>query len=459
MNSCKYDLIIIGDGSIGLVSAYKLFSYDRNLKICIISENQKSATKAAGAMHAAFGEIEKNFYESNHEKKILELALASRLQYINYFKQNGGLNKFIQSYDTLVYLNKSKNFFEKENYFTMKDIVQKKKYHKKISDKFISKLQNKNINDSTLIKSEFTFNPITFLNSLKNNLVKKIIFKHAKCLKIKNSKDGFVEIFTDKNEKIIAKKLIYCGGSNMINELFGHKIKNLLFYGVGSALLLKGPSHELDKKKICIRTVNRGGSQCGLHVLPYGEGKYYVGAGNYVSQNFSDSHRATTINYLSNLAKNEIFGDDFFHFAQMELLIGMRSKSLDGYPMLGPINKNIILASGFNRVGLTLAFEIADLTKKYFFDEKVDSYYDSWLPTRKPIPYKNLHDAAHFFASSRTANLLEHQLIEKKSKIIDVKFKELYDLSIRLNEKIVKKYNFDKDFVLHPDTYRLFTND
>ena len=70
-----------------------------------------------------------------------------------------------------------------------------------------------------------------------------------------------------------------------------------------------------------------------------------------------------------------------------------------------------------------------------------------------------MHEAAHFFASSRTANLLEHQLIEKKSKIIDVKFKELYDLSLRLNKNIIKKYNFDKDFVLHPDTYRLFTND
>ena len=56
----------------------------------------------------------------------------------------------------------------------MKDVVHKKKYHKKISDKFISKLQNKNIDDSILIKDEFTFNPITFLNSLKNNLVKKL---------------------------------------------------------------------------------------------------------------------------------------------------------------------------------------------------------------------------------------------------------------------------------------------
>lgn len=459
MNTFKHDLVIIGDGSIGLLSAYKLISFDKNLRICVISEDQKSATKAAGAMHAVFGEIEKNFYESSHEKKILELALSSRLQYLNYFEQNGGFKKFIQSNDTLVYLNKSKNFFEKKNYFTMKDIVQKKKYEKKTGYKFISNLQNKNILDFTLIKNEFTFNPIIFLNSLKSNLANQIIFKKTKCLKIKNNKNNNVEIFTDNQEKITAKKLIYCGGSNMINELFGDKIKNFLFYGVGSALLLKGPSHVLDKKNICVRTVNRGGSQCGLHVLPYGNGKYYVGAGNYISQNFNDSHRATTINYLSNLAKNEIFGDDFFHYAQMELLLGLRSKSLDGYPMLGPLNKNIILAAGFNRVGLTLAFEIADLIKKYFFDETVDKHFESWLPTRNPIPYQSLHEAAHFFASSRTANLLEHQLIDKKSKIINIKFQELYSLSIRLNEKIVKKYNFDKDFVLHPDTYRLFIND
>ena len=77
MKNSSYDIIIVGDGSIGLLSAYKLLSADKNLKVLIISENLKSASKAAGAMHAAFGEIEKNFYDSDHENKILELSLNS----------------------------------------------------------------------------------------------------------------------------------------------------------------------------------------------------------------------------------------------------------------------------------------------------------------------------------------------------------------------------------------------
>ena len=461
MKNSSYDIIIVGDGSIGLLSAYKLLSADKNLKVLIISENLKSASKAAGAMHAAFGEIEKNFYDSDHENKILELSLNSRSQYLNYFKNNGGIKKFINSNDTLVYLNKTKNFFEKDNFHMMKSVIKSNKTEKKSNRKLVSCLNNTKIKESILIKDEFSFNPIFFLKSLENKLKKSISFVKGKCIKIKYSKNNSVKVFTNQNETYFASSLIYCGGSNMVNSLFSKKIKNTLFFGVGSALLLKGPPHQLDKYKTCIRTVNRGGSQCGLHVLPYGDGRYYVGAGNYISQNFNDSHRATTLNYLISLAKDEIFGEEYMHYAQSELVLGMRSKTLDGYPMLGPLNptNNVILASGFNRVGLTLSFEIADLVKKYFFNEPINNFFKSWLPSRDPISYKNMDLAADFFASSRTANLLEHNLINHDKASIKKKYVELYDLSLKLNRKIVKKYNFNKEFILHPDTYRLFVSD
>lgn len=457
MKDNTYDIIIIGSGAIGSLSAYKLLKSDKKLRILIISQDSKSGSKAAGAMHAVFGEIEKNYPDSLLEQRFLQLGISSRKQFIKFFKENGGVNNFINSKNTAVYLNNSKNFFEKENYNMMKKVIKKFNYDKKDKELFHN-LSNNNVNEHIIIDGEFAFNPIKFLTSVNNIIKKNISSVNSICKRVFFNNKDLLTVITSNNQKYFASKIIYAGGSYGVDDIFSKYIKNHLYFGVGTAILLKGPSHYLDKSKMCIRTVNRGGSQCGLHVVPYGDGRYYVGAGNYLTDNFLDGHRATTLNYLLNLAKSDIFGEQFMHYAQCKLLLGMRSKSLDGHPMLGPFNDNkrIILASGFNRVGLTLSFEIADIITDYIFENKVDSFYQNWLPDRDPISYESLESAANFYASSRTANLLEHKIIQPKSSIINKKYKELFDLSLKLNKSIVKKHKLDKDFVLHPDTYNLF---
>ena len=190
MSKNNYDIIIIGDGSVGLSLAYNLFKKDNSLKIAVIGNDYKKASTAAGAMHAIFGEIEKNFENSVDEKFIFEMALKSRKKFINFFNENGGNSNFITSKNTLVYLNKNANDFEKENFDSMLKISNMYNIAKDIKD--IDKYfpNNIDVKKAVLLKGEFSFNPYSYLNALKKSL-NKIEFINEELIEvIKQNKKG-----------------------------------------------------------------------------------------------------------------------------------------------------------------------------------------------------------------------------------------------------------------------------
>ena len=69
-----------------------------------------------------------------------------------------------------------------------------------------------------------------------------------------------------------------------------------MLQGVGSAIILHEPK-KLPKSfnRYVIRTVNRGGAQCGLHTVPRSNDTLYLGAGNYISPPGEKTHRLETI--------------------------------------------------------------------------------------------------------------------------------------------------------------------
>ena len=383
------------------------------------------------------------------------MALKSRKKFINFFNENGGNSNFITSKNTLVYLNKNANDFEKENFDSMLKISNMYNIAKDIKD--IDKYfpNNIDVKKAVLLKGEFSFNPYSYLNALKKSL-NKIEFINEELIEvIKQNKKG-VTIKCSSNNIYHCSRMIHCGGSKNVNMIFKDHIKNYMFYGVGTALLLKGPKCIYDRLNLTIRTVNRGGSQCGLHVVPYGDGRYYVGAGNYIASNHSQGHRLETIEYLYRTVKKEILGNKYIYNSEVEFLLGLRSKTLDGAPMLGPINeeKNIYLASGFNRVGLSLSLELAEMISETIISDDTKILPERWFPCRNPISFGKIEEACSYYASSRVANLLEHNLIENTKHAIRKNYDDLFNLAQRLNKKLTKKYNYDNSFVFHPESYR-----
>ena len=71
-----------------------------------------------------------------------------------------------------------------------------------------------------------------------------------------------------------------------------------MLQGVGTAITINRSTEVEGFANHVIRTVNRGGAQCGIHVVPRSDGVIYLGAGNYVSRPGPAPHRLDTITYL-----------------------------------------------------------------------------------------------------------------------------------------------------------------
>ena len=75
-----YDITIVGNGIIGTTITAELLKKFPQKKILLVGPIQKSnsASLAAGAMHAVFGEVEHTFNNNVIEKEIFKFGLYSR---------------------------------------------------------------------------------------------------------------------------------------------------------------------------------------------------------------------------------------------------------------------------------------------------------------------------------------------------------------------------------------------
>ena len=233
-------------------------------------------------MHAVFCEIEQNFNKSKIEQSNFEIGLKSKALWKEIFKKNN-LNDTITSNDTLFYLKDKCSDFEKKNFETACEIANNHKVLEKTSKSELDKIFNGNIKYKKLrcfkIKNEFSFNPANLTAKLldiskKNKL--SLIHEDVEGVIIKNKKYLL-------NKKYLTDKLIVTGGYNSCKIVENIFKPVPIIKGVGTALILKNDYFK--KINSVIRTSNRGGAQCGLHLVPYNKerGEIYVGAGNYVS--------------------------------------------------------------------------------------------------------------------------------------------------------------------------------
>ena len=453
----KFDIAVVGNGIIGVLTSFLLKMKYPKKKLCLIgNKNFKySASYAAGAMHAVFCEIEQNFYKSRIEQSNFEIGLKSKALWWEIFKKYN-LNDSITSNDTLFYLKDQCSDFEKKNFETACEVASKHKVLQKTSKNDLDKIFNGNIRYKKIkcfkIKNEFSLNPVNLTEKLlelskKNKL--NIIHEDVESAVFKNKKYFL-------NKKYLADKLIVTGGYN------SHKIVKSLFKpipiikGVGTALILKNDYFK--KIKSVIRTSNRGGAQCGLHLVPYNikKGEIYVGAGNYVSPDNEPWARTETIKYLLRLLEEEIIPKSVIYESTIKTLLGYRPRSIDNTASIGPVSDSLFYVSGTNRVGLSWASYIAYEILNWVELRKSDSLLDEYKPNRKLKSWGKIEEACNYYASSRLSNLIEHGIIKNNKSKQKKKLNQLYIYAKKKNIYLNKKFNYKNDFVIDPDCYSYF---
>lgn len=454
-----YDLLILGNGAIGLFTAYNIIErgLSEKLKIGIIGDPQRKwgATVAAGAMHAVFAELEE-FKSGSLEEQLFSLGLKSRPTFENIFTKVPRIKTADKTY---VYLKHDASEFETRNFNTVRKIASE--YSTLInmqnhSTHGIFGEHAKKHAEIICLDREYGFDA--------RKLVKYIDFYingsgiqslDADITRVKQY-DRFISVETNKGN-FKAKKIINALGSRS-NDVMPSNLRSIRQYqGVGTAFIID--KHELPSGQSgsVIRTVNRGGAQCGIHVVPLSNG-FYVGAGNYVDVPGEPALRLDTLRYLLDMAASEILTQELTYKMTGSVVQGNRPRSLDGYPIFGETSDSrIVFATAFNRVALTCAPAISEILADWLVgeNEKLTEFKD-WSPNRSPISYVG---AKNEFILSRVSNALEHALIENDARQIALKINEFEAFFDHASVEIKKALKFDKDFEIHPDMYGPLLNE
>jgi translation elongation factor EF-1beta len=203
-----------------------------------------------------------------------------------------------------------------------------------------------------------------------------------------------------------------------------------------------------------IRTVNRGGAQCGFHFVPRLNG-YYLGAGNYIKAEGITSHRLETLRYLIDTFETELGGSEITYQLEGDIIKGHRPRALDGFPLIGPlsVHRDFFVASGTNRAGLTWAPAIAEQIISWVKNEPQEildpEQYELIQPERKPISFGTAAQAIEYYVESRIGAAIEHAKIENLPGSIDGETTRLNEYAVELLSSIGTLS--DPSSVPHPD--------
>ena len=453
----NFDLAIIGNGAIGLFSALEIAKACPKVKIALIgpSNRQYSATMAAGAMCAIYAELEAGCLDRKVDKSIFSLAKLAHRQWSELFASNRGIKT---ANDTIVYLKKDHSNFEYNNFEFVKNTGDRDGVIRTLSkseSEHLFSLGKKEFFDSFIIENEYGFSVSATIAHLEKEIQKtniKVI--SDTCERLNYSGKNF-NVITSSTGTVFARKAVICAGAAS-SALKGDVPKSIqIVSGVGTALRIFDHTKASELKNV-IRTVNRGGAQCGFHLVPQ-QNSFYMGAGNYISVNQTSMHRIETIRYLTNCLEQDIFLPEDVYSLSGQPVIGTRARAIDGLPVFGDFKQlnTLFVASGFNRVGLTLAPCLAKLIAQWFHGNEtveVPAGWDAedWRPDRSMHDYNIDGNSVKDFVTSRLANAFEHRLINDESSK-QAKKMEFEEFAINANKVLQRHFNTNEDFGFHPD--------
>lgn len=413
-------VVIVGNGSIGMMSAITIARNLPGTQVTVIGETSRlfAASTAAGAMMNVYGEVEALPHSQQRlSEKLLEMGNSSSRKWRHFLDATKG-NSVITAQDTCVVLKKKAYEFETRNFGAMTDAAIGSGVgsleQTRVLDYFAG-TRSKSFEAVLRIKGEFAVDALALmghLDKLAEELGVRRVLKSAKKIHVEPP-----EVEVAGGLKIGGDYVVVAAGA-VSNTLFDSKLGVLeMFQGVGTALSVEGPLHKMTAPKEVIRTVNRGGAQCGLHLVPLLNQGLYIGAGNRVTKIEPPQIRFETISYLLNSVSSEFIGKDAGYLLEGQLRIGLRPRSLDGFPMIGALaqHRNIFVATGTNRAGLTWATEIADAILSWLRGDGVPDLMNDWQPDRTSLLTDNPEDSIAQYVESRIGAGLEHGIIEDSS--------------------------------------------
>jgi glycine/D-amino acid oxidase-like deaminating enzyme len=131
-----------------------------------------------------------------------------------------------------------------------------------------------------------------------------------------------------------------------------------------------------------IRTPNRAFA-CGLHVVPRGNGRIYLGATNNISPQPRDVGKVGDLNLLLGCTRQ--IRADLVEAAVERIIVGNRPVPFDGFPLIGEVTAGLWMMTGTYRDGLHQSPLLARELSARILGEPCDEELNVFTPVRPPI--------------------------------------------------------------------------
>ncbi len=394
----NFDILIIGNGILGLSTAYALALEDPSLKIAVIGPQLRegAATPAAGAMLNCFAEVTKFSFQSKYFLDKFNIARQSIKQWPFWLDQVNSELKVADQINinpgTFIVLNSKSGRREDENFSAICEAL---KCYKEPYEEFEpSKIPGINpIDDARPLRAlylpnEGAVDPTQLLHGLeKASFQHGVKFFDASVHNILLDKEKIVGIQTESGEILKANSILLAAGAfskTLIDQIpaLEKRVPKMLS-GWGCSLILKAEGHQI---KNVIRSPNRAGS-CGIHMLPANaadQSLLYMGASNNLRFSPKIYPKGRDVYYLLERAIEQ-FDQDLHKAEIIKWQIGNRPVPFDTFPLIGSTSiAGFWLLTGTYRDGIhdspLLALSIAReiLGKTALFEH-------SFQPERFPI--------------------------------------------------------------------------
>ena len=469
----QYDVIIIGNGSLGIGTAFELKKKDRQLKVALIGPPNRhhAASTTAGAMVNVWAEISNNQF--NYPALLERFGLG-----LNAFSMWNGLCAELSEYASEeIKVNWGTYIINNPLGSPMED--RSVDYAIECMKRFSIPHKICNPNDIAWYKPEAKaratrmvhcpdgyFDPYKVLGAYDKaveTLGVDVFHDEAQALGLGANGDVH-KVTLSGGDTVSGKNIVLANGTfaqNLIDPIPELRQNTpRLLWGGGSAIDLQFPewvmrgggldNHIFEMDGV-IRTVDRGGA-CGLHVVPHGNGRFYVGASSGVWLNPEWAPRVHAIHVLVRAIAEEI--STAFFYATMALRgPGFRPVTMDAFPLLGESHvKGIWFANGTKRDGFTCMPFISQQMAKAMAGE-VHQLPERFKPSRALISYKNKAAAVDDAVSAGYGGEVQHGLVLPPYAV------QGYRQAKRaVIENIYEKRGIT-DFGIHPELTHIYEDD
>jgi glycine/D-amino acid oxidase-like deaminating enzyme len=364
----QVDAIVVGGGAIGLAIALELTSHGVKVtNVFPAAEDLTSATRAAGAMLGAFGEVTA---DDGHDEAVeFNFRLAAQRRYPSWLetiKEQSKLPVF-QAQGTFIIAN-NHGIRDRDAIHLMK----KKAGEQSEPAEWVEPSEVPGLNPSKpdipsqclYLANEHSVNSGELLDAIKGALEQRKNYHwiDASVTQINRNGEAWVAKLSN-GTSVTAGSAVLAGGARAIECLSDELLVDTgvpeMYFGKGVACVVS----DAPAVPSTIRTPNRAFA-CGIHLVPRpGNGNLYVGATNFLVQNKDIDTR---------IQPAELHGlfDETIHQLNTqlrtswieEIRVGFRPITMFRRPAIGRTNlTNLYLATGTYRNGILMAPLVAEI--------------------------------------------------------------------------------------------------